>query len=205
MAFIPAYGCAKVAIRYVLFDQEVINTLWFASGTGDPWSGGSLSNLCNWVWDWSTNELLPLLSNDLKLTLVEATDQSIAESSYGSFADATEDGDIVSQSLPSGSCITIKFGTYYTGRSNRGRNYISGIPAVSVADNRVESTFATNLAAAYETLNSYVAPEECSHVVVSKFTNNAPRETATFNIVQNYVVVDRNIDSQRRRLTGRGN
>jgi len=204
MPFIPSTGTAKVAITWSLFGQTLINTLWFQSISGDPWNNSDLDTLAFQAWAWAEGSLTAILSNDISLTLVEAVDQSFAGSAYGSYTTSPANGDIVSQSLPTGSCLTIKFATGLTGRSNRGRNYISGLPEVRVADNAMDSTFTTSLVAAYEDIPASTWVNDAYHVVCSHFADGAPRETAVVNAVTGYIVVDANIDSQRRRLTGRG-
>jgi len=204
VAFIPTPNTAKVAVHYTLFDQVIVNTLWFEKIDETLWTGAQLNTLCANVWDWSSTVLLSLLSNDLRLTLVDAVDQTNAASFYGSFSTTSIPGEIVSQSLPSGSCVTVKFSSDLTGRSYRGRNYISGIPQSVVDDNAVIDTFATSLTSAFYALPTMVSGLDCNHVIASHYHNGAPRTTGVTVVVQDYHMVDLFIDSQRRRLSGRG-
>lgn len=204
MAFIETPNTAKVAVHYTLFDQQIINTLWFELQGENVWSGASLNTLCEDVWEWAGSYLLAILSSDIALTLVDAVDQSAPASFYGSYSNTAVNGEIASQSMPTGTCLTIKFASDLTGRNYRGRNYVSGLPTNGVTDNQVFASFAADLEAAYTALPTVLTVPDCFHVIASHYFNNAPRAAGVTVNVQDYIVVDRNLDSQRRRLTGRG-
>lgn len=204
MAFIETPDTVKVAVHYLLFSQQWINTLWFESQGSTSWNGSTINQLCEDVWTWADAEIMSILSNDCFLTLVDGVDQSAPSSFYGSYAASPVIGSAAAQSAPSGVCITVKFASDLTGRSYRGRNYVSGIPSTGISDNEVTSTFANALIGAYDLLSTYLTLADVYHVIVSHYTGGAERAAGVTVNVQDYQIVDYNLDSQRRRLTGRG-
>lgn len=204
MAFIPVSGSVKVAVHWTLFDELLINTLWFETLGAVEWDGPNINQLCGDVWAWAEAELIPILSNDIILTLVDGVDQSQQNSFYGSYSETPVVGSVAAQSAPSGICVSVKFASDLTGRSYRGRNYVSGIPSTAIDNNQITTTFRTALTNAYSDLNTYITLDQVVHVIASRFTNNQPRTGGVTVLVQDYQIVDLNLDSQRRRLSGRG-
>jgi hypothetical protein len=75
----------------------------------------------------------------------------------------------------------------------------------SVSNNTLNATFVSNLIAAYESLmDAATFTDDWSWIVYSRFENGDPRPEALIAPVDAVVFTDRTIDSQRRRLPGRG-
>jgi len=208
MPFIPVANTAKVAIKYLLYGQEVINTMWF--NKGDDWSGEDLNTLAIAVASWVTDELMPLRTVDMTFTGIEARDMS-AEGAEGvdlAITPAVAGGTSVA-GLPSGVALSIKFLTGLTGRSNRGRNYLAGLFETEVTGNTVLNTTRDAYIAAFEALASYLTGLTADHVVASLYSgvdtegHPIPRSAGVVHAVTSYAL-DTFVDSMRRRLTGRG-
>ena len=91
------------------------------------------------------------------------------------------------------------------GRSFRGRNYVVGVPQDQVVDiNHVQSSYAAAWIDTYSELLEGTFEEGQQWVIVSRFEDGSPRETGIASEVLTVTVVDDVIDSQRRRLPGRG-
>lgn len=203
MAFIPAVNTVKTAIEGSLGGQVIINTLYWLF-TGAP-SETNVADLADRVLEWCVDEMLSVLSQDFQLVGVTATDQT---TDHGYQANAspltTEVGVSTSPASPANVAGVVTFRTSQVGRSYRGRNYIAGIPD-DVTDSPVifDPTWVSNVVASYALLSGVETDIDCTHVVCSRYTANAPRVTAVLTPITSYTM-DSNIDSQRRRLAGRG-
>lgn len=110
-----------------------------------------------------------------------------------------------SEALPFGSSIVIKFTAGLTGRSNRGRLYHIGLTELQTTGNTVDDAAATTIITAYENFFTALAnTTSFTHVVVSYCTAKEWRTTGATVDVLFYLLTDKNIDSQRRRLNTRG-
>jgi hypothetical protein len=190
-------------IRYQLYDQLIENTLWFEEAL--PWTSGTLTEQCEVLLDWAVDNILPSVSADLTIREVFGTSMESDTAPTGSVVpDTTQAGDIPAFSAPGGTCLSVTFRTGNRGRSYRGRNYISGIPSSALSGNQINPLFAASMVAAYNTLRTDVPELMGTWVVVSRFSAGAPRVTGVTTPVTAVAVHDLNLDSQRRRLSGRG-
>lgn len=106
-------------------------------------------------------------------------------------------GQAAAPSSPSNVALCVSLRSGLAGRRFRGRKFFSGIPEGAVANNLIDSTLCTAVVSAIGDL------------IVELAANNTP--LAIISLVQLTVVevisvicVDNYVDSQRRRLTGRG-
>jgi len=204
MPFIPAENVAMVEIRMTLDFQRVENTLYFEQGAG--WDETSLMTLGEDVASWWEGQISPIASVALAVTEVTCTDLTSDSAPSVSFVPASLlSGVLVEEPLPNNCSLAISFRTAGRGRSSRGRNYFVGLVDNQVSGNEVTTGFADALKAAYLMIGlggSFTADATWS--VVSRHHNLAPRTTALVQPISSVVIVDRTIDSQRRRLPGRG-
>lgn len=106
--------------------------------------------------------------------------------------------------MPLNSCVAISHRTAKRGRSYRGRSFLSGWLGLNqVSNNIISAGYAAALAAAFGVLRTLLDGHGLDHVVASKQHNGTATSPAEANEVIAYVV-DTALDSQRRRLTGRG-
>lgn len=204
MAFIPVPETVEVEVRMQLAGQRIENTLYFSKSGG--WDIASATTLGNDVLVWWATLYNQELANDLELIEVVVSDLDVVDSFQVSLPAPTPHprGVNTSDALPSNVALCISFRTPFRGRSFRGRNYISGLPAGSVVGNVVSTTVADAMQSAYETLPFSTTSAGGTWVVVSRFTDNAPRVTGVATPITAVLVVDRDSDSMRRRLNGRG-
>jgi len=105
--------------------------------------------------------------------------------------------------MPNNVALVVKWTTANRGRSFRGRTYHLGLDETNVGGSSVVAGYATSLTTAYTNYRTLVVVPQPTLVVASFFSNNAPRATATLTPIIGESV-ETVIDSQRRRLPGRG-
>lgn len=204
MPFVPVPNTLMVEVVFEYDSQVVENTLYFERPEGAI-DGAEILALLNAIRTTIQTELLPLLTSTIQLvrlvgTLLDAVDAiSVTLNVSPPVA-----GGVAGEALPNNVTYAIQFKTNSRGRSFRGRNFIAGIPADGVDGNQIDPTMRTGLLAYYSELSSVAASEGWQHVVVSRISNGNPRVTGVTTVVSAYATADAYIDSQRRRLPGRG-
>ncbi len=204
MAFIPTADEVKVDVNFLLFGQQVDNTLWFKFRDGEP-TLTDLMNLATAVNGYWASTFMPLLTIDLTLTGCEVTGQWDLTAPSVAQPITPVAGAITSAGLPGNVAFVITFLTGSRGRSARGRNYVSGIYEAAVVGNTILDTLANNLVAAYDGILAETSLDtDWEWGVVSHFTGGAPRAAGLHQPIIGCRYADFFVDSQRRRLTGRG-
>jgi hypothetical protein len=106
--------------------------------------------------------------------------------------------------LPNNAALVVTQYTDQRGRSFRGRNYIPGLPQSDLEDpSHVTPTQAADWAAVWADLFSTMTTGGYTPVVTSYSFNKVPRTTAVSTPISS-VAANNELDSQRRRLAGRG-
>lgn len=204
MAFQAVPNTAEVDIRGTYFGQQVENTLYFTKDT--PFIMADLNDLAALVRSWYFEEVLPMQSSGYTFREVFAKGlDSVDSPSATDIAESGTAGGNSSPGMPGNVSIAISFRTGLAGRSFRGRNYFIGLAEEEVTGNTVSSSQGTALQAAYNALLTVLSDTDFVWAVVSRVTAGAPRATGIATAVVTAVVTDLLIDSQRRRLQGRGN
>lgn len=203
MAFIPVPDTAKATLQWSIAAQVVEITLGFLKTGG--WNATTLGILAIDLLAWFTAELKPLLWTSSILQNINATDQSSVSGPSVDFP-ITSGGVGANGSTPTAlnGTAAIKFNTLLRGRSYRGRNFIPTLPNNGLVS-PVELSAAQTLAivSAWANLNTYLGVSAADHVVISRYNAGAPRVTGVATPVISYGM-DSSVDSQRRRLQGRG-
>jgi hypothetical protein len=207
MAFIPGTRVALAEVRGELDSQRVENTLYFR--ITENWTGSLLQELADGVRDWYVANILPNICAAFELREVVATDLTSNTGPTATSVPATATfGSNTGEPAPSNVAVTVSFRTAGRGRSSRGRNYVMAIPNTVIAVNTITSDYAQALVDGYTALlesSIAIGTGEAIWGVFSRFHNNAPRTEGVFSPITRVVVVDLTVDSQRRRLPGRGN
>jgi hypothetical protein len=212
MPFVPVPNTAEVEAVYLLDGQIVENVLFFQH-TGTP-DAGSLSELVEAVNTAIRTQLVPLLSNAIQLlrlvgTLIDVADGLV----YVSTTSLPATGGSGDESMPSNVAACMSFRTGHRGRSFRGRNFIPALPNGWISTNTITSTLSTSLTAAYTEILGAGADSGWVPVVVSRYSGYTivsgkkkptPRTTGIATPIIAHYFVDNTVDSQRRRLPGRG-
>lgn len=210
MPFVPVANTVLVEFRMTSDLQQVENTLYFEYAA-DPTSPEMLS-LGSALLDWWVGFYAPLIWSGVELREIVITNLTSASSDQVSFpVPAGTTGDLSLAPLPSNVTLTVSFRTASRGRSFRGRNYVVGmIKDQTTGANAVDAPTVASWISAYEELPTVAAGESVVWVVVSRFSgvdgdgDPIPRVAGVTTPINSVVIVDNVVDSQRRRLPGRG-
>lgn len=201
-AFIPVTNVAKCTMKYQLNLQEVENVFHFLhDGTI---TRTELVNLNNEIQtSWAEN-LRPIQPNGLELKTVELVDLSAPSSIFDSQR-VDLFGEVNDATLPGNVTLSIKFDGGFVGRSKRGRMYWLQLSEGQVVGDLVQTTPLGNILGGVEAFfeDIHDALTEWDHVVVSYCQNGDWLSEGETTLIDNYSS-DGIVDSQRRRLTGRG-
>lgn len=210
MPFVPVLNTALIEVRMGLDGQKVENTLYVEQDI--PWTSELLNVAATTTIDWWIANYAPIVSDLVDLREVTVTDLTSATSGQVSVPAVDASGGFAGGSAPSNVSFCVSFRTALRGRAFRGRNYIVGVPlAQLVGVNNVLSVYANNAGAAYAQFGEDMLANDFHWVVVSRFSgvdpetgNPIPRVAGVTTPVISVVTVDTTLDSQRRRLPGRG-
>jgi len=210
MPFVPVPNTALVELRMSLDGQDIENTLWFENGS-DP-DATALSELGNLLLDWWIARYKPLTSIACFLREVVVSSMTTESSPQVSVpAPSDTHGDATDEIMPGNVSICVSFRTGLRGRSFRGRNYFAGLTIGQVTGSEVISTQITAITTAYGFLGADISATDWTWVIASRFSGvdpdtgkPIPRAEGVTTPVQSVVITDTIVDSQRRRLPGRG-
>lgn len=202
--FIPADRTAKLELIYTLNGQRVENVLHFRKLS--EWTAEDLDTLTLAAFDAWADHLGPVQSNAVTLVNIKATDVSTDNGvgvEFGPISNNT--GTLQSPPTPSGTTVATKFTTGRTGRSYRGRAYWVGLVEEDVTGNQIGAVRAGTITDGWQNFATQIGENISGavHVIVSYCGDKAWRTSAVVTPVTGYST-ELNIDSQRRRLTGRG-
>lgn len=203
MPFIPVPNVVQLEMIYNWDGQTVENVLhYLGSVTADL---SAMTELCGSHITWWNSTLRPLVASNMQLVNVRATDlTTITGPVVNESSGLPTAGTNASPSLPNNVALVLTKRTAQRGRSQRGRIYQGGLTENGVTANAVFPTYASDFVDAYEDRLTLDLPlADWQMVVVSRYSGGFPRETGQATIVTN-ITTDATIDSQRRRLPGRG-
>lgn len=204
MAFVPAPQTIQAEMRFLWSTQRVENVLYFQG------SGGVTTTLMqtlgnNLIGWWNTNRK-PTASTQLQLVEVYLTDLTTETSPTVSVVTGLPSaGANAAESMPFNVSLCMSFRTNGRGRASRGRNYLLGLTEGDTVGNTVASTFTSPALTAYNALiGAGTFTPGLQWCVVSRQFHGVDRATALVQPITSVLFVDTVVDSQRRRLPGRG-
>lgn len=202
MAFIPVINTARCELRYTQNGQQVANI--FHVEKEGPLTVLDLQDIGTALVEW-WGEHLDLVSTAVTLREIDIRDLTTASGIGILWNDGLPlIGGVASPPLPNNVTLAIKWGTGLSGRSFRGRTYHVGLCESQVTQSELESAVIAPLLASYNALPTMITGSGYTLVVVSRYANNAPRPAGVTTPILNAAYADTVIDSQRRRLPGRG-
>jgi len=203
MAFIPAVNTLKAEMIYNHIGQICENVL-YAQMAGTP-SITDLTDYAGTLVNWFDTQLQPLVSNGTALVMVKVRDMTTESGAAIEFTVDLPISGTGGSALPGNVTVATKWSTGLAGRSFRGRSYLVGLPVGNNTTNAnvLDSGYASDLDDAMENLITDITVDDRTFVVASFFHLGAPRVTAVLTEII-AASVDTNLDSQRRRLAGRG-
>ena len=203
MPFVPTPNVFTVEMRYIWNNEQCENVLAFegASAPGPDDAQGLMEDLVN---SWSVNAS-PAVVGTCALVELYAVDQSAQDGWTSSFPLLPiVPGNYNGPSMPNNVTLARSFKSNSRGRSARGRNYPPGMPEGLADGNIVSATWMNAWGSFYLSIPGIAADNGCLWVVLSRTANKQPRQQGvTFPIITSSFT-DNIVDSQRRRLPGRG-
>jgi hypothetical protein len=202
--FIPSDETAVVQMIYDAPGGVAENVLHFTNDGG--WTYLDLLGLVGSLATWHSTDLSGAQSEDVALREIIATDVA-TEGSYQVVAPLIppQSGTLATPVLPSNVTLAVKFSTGLSGRSRKGRAYHIGLGESDVIRDTVGDDSLTRILAAWSLLlpGGGVLAETVHWVVVSYCGDGEWREAGLISAIT-AVNADNTVDSQRRRLLGRG-
>jgi len=203
MPFQPAERVIRVEAIYTYDGQIVENVLHYQTDP-TPDATEMTAFAAQWVTQWQAGiratQPTNVSLNTVKVTSLDSEFAPGIEYTTGLPLAGTATG----TGLPNNVTVAVRYLTALRGRSYRGRSFHIGIRATDVLLNQITTTFQTNLRAAYILMLNVATPQAYFQGVLSRYEGGVLRPEGVFTDITS-VQVERVIDSQRRRLPGRGN
>lgn len=203
--FIPVPNCASVEFIYTLNGQYIENR-WHVRKSS-PFSAADLIALRNVFNTWDSTQWKNYRPTASTLVAIRcrALDSDGAPLEYYSLPTPRGGGWGYAQA-PGNVTLAIKLATGLIGRSYRGRIFVPGVPLNGIQSGTNIATYDFAVGA-LNALNNMFAPLVAAGYtlgVVSYRNNKAWRAEGVFTPATTWTLVNWNLDSMRRRLTGRG-
>lgn len=202
MPFQPVANTARAELIFSWDGQIVENVLHYVNL--DDINVGTLTDLAEALKTIWNTYLRPLTPTAISLTTIKCTSLETEfapgiEYTSGLPIAGTGTGTI----LPNNVTIAVRFLTSLRGRSYRGRAYQVGLTTALITGNVITTGYQAALGAAWAQFQSMGTDPEWQQAVVSRYQGGLLRPSGIATLVTGYQV-DRTLDSQRRRLPGRG-
>jgi len=156
------------------------------------------------VTSWNTG-MKPSMPLNLSLTSVRCTDLTTQTGPVINYGVGLPSVGVYGQpSLPNNCAAVITKRTDSRGRSYRGRSFLPGLTEAQVTDNTISSTLITTFLTYFQNIRQPTySGTQFAMVVVSRYSDNLPRAVGVATLVTGFTA-DQVVDSQRKRLPGRG-
>lgn len=202
MAFIPASQIIRTTVEYLLDGQILANV--FHVDANEPVTAAVIDLVLDEFENWLDTELMPLLSEDITATGVVGRDLTTITGPLVERPLTTPiAGGTAFPALPNNVAVCVTLLTDLSGRSFRGRSYMPGLAENSAVLSELGPSGATNVGLAYIALVDALSLAGYELVVTSFQAGLAPRAAGVSTPIT-AVGVNTILDSQRRRLPGRG-
>lgn len=203
MAFQVVPNTVQVDVVFLLFGQRVENVYHCTFPTGVD--AATLTDTRDVFIEWLNGAWLTSMPDDLQLIEIDVQNLSIEAGSKIAWTPTTPTfGSGGSNSEPGNVSFCVSARTAAAGRSFRGRKYVTGVPTAQRAGNQANAGWVGTLITALNALRDLVIAINGFLSVVSRFENGTLRTSAIATEIVSFTAADFNLDSQRRRLTGRG-
>jgi len=205
MPFVPCPNIAKVTLTGDLSGELAINDLHFER-TAPPITGLDIADLATAIGEWWRDHMVPLLDDRYFFSQVKVVDLT-SEASYQTVIGYETSGGVSGGGAPNNVAFCISFKSGLAGRAGNGRNFLPGIPLQYLSGNLINPEPLGLLLAVYYPLlvtGTGVLPAGWKWVTLSRRVAGAARPAGVGFGVSAVVATDNIVDSQRRRLPGRG-
>ena len=186
---------AQVTVKGSLFGQDVFN-VWYALCGPSP-TFVDLNDIAA-GFNAGYGAIMPSLSNEFSISEIVVKDINTTAGAEVTLAITPPmAGGAATASMPGGTALCVSLRTGLSGRQFRGRKYFSGIPTSEVVGNAFDPDFVSAMLTGINTLLGALLTVDHPVQVASPTYGTATQVIAV-------VASDLWVDSQRRRLTGRG-
>jgi len=203
MAFQRVPNTVQVSAVFIQFGQRVENV--YDIENPDGVDAAAIVDCADLVANWVVDSYLPALANTLTFVACEGKNLDIEAGGVhastipaGQVGGASVSGEANNVSF----CVSLR--TARSGRSFRGRKYVCGIPTGQRIGDNLVGGYVTALVGIFNDLIAVLAAADKALVVVNRIVDHVQLLEAVITPVVSAQAVDPTIDSQRRRLTGRG-
>lgn len=201
--YVPAPDTLQANVRFTTAGQLWENVFHFRYGTlGFSDGCDTAYTAALEPWWLILRDALSVGTAHREVYFVDLAAQNGFTNTYGAFQ--TPQGVVNTSPAPNNvaSCVTLR--TDLRGRAYRGRSYVGGIALGSIDNQNLTTLAAGYILQAYEALRDGGQANNVPLVIVSRQLNGVPRTVAAVTPVTDVVLRDTVLDSQRRRLPGRG-
>lgn len=204
MAFVPAPNIMQVEIRMELAGQKIENRIMIDALA--PITATHVFSTANAIGNWVQTSFAPQLPDAVHFREVYVKDLSSQDGFEATHPFTELSGSVIGVPLPNHVTICASLRTGHIGRSARGRLYWPCLTQDQVTDNTVNAaTLASFRTVLLGLLDLITGDMMMAWVVVSFRHNNEPRPGGpVYYMINNILFTDDTVDSQRRRLPGRG-
>jgi len=203
MDFQPVPNSAKLEAIYSWNGATCVNVHYYHNES--PFNSNTLFDLCEAYFNWFDDYGKLLCSNEANLMSIRATDVHVEDGEGIDYSSGLPiAGNNVTNSVPNNVAACISWHTPYRGRSFRGRTYHIGMPSAKVLGSLIIAGHVTELKDTYQLLMTLSGSYGTYNKVIVSYFNNGTRRAAGLPTDVTSVSVNNVVDSQRRRLPGRG-
>lgn len=204
MAFVAAPNIVEVQFRCTFQGSLTMNRI-HVNVLHTPTSS-DLATLVSELAGWWIDNVAPLVNVSLELREVYAKSLASQPGPEATFSEGLPvTGSLSGEALPANCSLAVSLRSNVTGRSSRGRWFWQGFEEGQSNGSLISSGILTSIDQALTNLRSDIIDLGFIWVIVSYRHDNAPRVGGPvyFNVLD-ITIIDNVVDSQRRRLPGRG-
>lgn len=198
---------AQITMEGLLYGQQYINRFYVTRTDGLPWDVASLDEAAQKAESFFGTDLAPLVVTGLQMTEIRAR-QMAPDIALQVIRPTGLAGTSPEEPSPNAIAACMTLSTGLAGRSARGRLYVGGIPENATNGNQFTALYVAELNNAFQDglLSRFAntGTVDMQIVVYSQFTGSAERPVALLTPVTAIGMRDNVVDTQRRRLPGRG-
>lgn len=203
MPFQPVPNTVKVTVTGSLAGQAIVNVYHVTKASAPTLS--DLATIRDLFITWLRDDVLPLLAEEFVYTLIELLDLTVENGIFNSQSiEAPNTGAVSGGVMPNETAFCVSLHTAQSGRSFRGRKFMSGIPRGQVEGNNVSGAYADFWVGAFSNLLSDLEGFNLQLSVVSYVQNGVRLSSGIPTQVTSPVYTDTVLDSQRPRKPGHG-
>lgn len=201
--FIPVNGAASMELHFTQAGEIRINKLHYFNSSG--WSETSLTECAQLILGlWGTN-FAPITASDVQLLEVIATDlQGDTAPRVVVTPDSPITGADTNAAMPGNVTLAAALHTSARGRGSQGRVFTVGMTRPRATGNEVTADYRDSVVAAWTALKTFEGLTLTYGMCVVKYCRGGVWLTEGLYNEVTSITADRLVDSQYRRLGGRG-